>query len=133
MTTIHLNLFDKNIKKTIAELPEKMAAHAEEVLIQQAELMRDIAKVRAPVEYGALRDSIRIERGGKGKGWKQVRIRAGGYVVNPRTGRLVDYARYQEEGTRYIAPKYFMLSAYRDVKPTIEGMIRANIVMGVSQ
>ena len=128
-----MDLSDPNVKQKLAELPEKMLEYAFEVLIKQAELMRDLAKIYVPVDTGSLRDSIRVERGGEGKGWREVRVRAGGYVTNPETGRLVDYARYQEEGTKFQVGKFYMQQAFDEVKPTIAMMIKANVVEKVNR
>lgn len=130
--SITLDLADPNVKQKLAELPEKMVEYAFEVLIKQAQLMRDLAQVYCPVDTGSLRDSIRVERGGEGKGWREVRVRAGGYITNPNTGRKVDYATYQEYGTRYIAPRAFMAAAYAEVKPTLNLMIQNAVVEKVT-
>jgi hypothetical protein len=94
MSTLNLTEdFEKGtLKIALAELPEKMLDAAYEELDQQAELMKGIWQVIAPVDTGSYRDSIRKERGGTGKHWRIVRVRAGGYIVNPKTRRLVDYA-----------------------------------------
>lgn len=126
--TITLDISDPNIKEKLAVLPEKMLEYAEEALINQAHLIVALAQVYCPVDTGSLRDSIRIERGGQGLKWRQVRVRAGGYVTNPDTGRLVDYAVYQEEGTRYILGQHFLSRAVEEVKPTIELMIENNVL-----
>lgn len=126
--SITIEADEANVKAQIAELPQKMLDYAFEVLMKQAELIKDLAQIYVPVETGALRDSIRVERGGEGKNWRQVRVRAGGYVVNPKTGKLVDYALFQEEGTRYIYGKYFLARAVSEVQPTISEMIKINVV-----
>jgi len=36
--------------------------------------------------------------------WRQVRVRAGGYVVNPLTGKLVNYAGHVEQKYPYMRP-----------------------------
>jgi hypothetical protein len=125
-TTIYLDLASPNVKQQLAQLPEKLVEYAFEALIKQAELMRDLAKVYCPVDTGSLRDSIRVERGGESKGWREVRVRAGGYIINPKTGRRVDYAFYQE------AARGFMAAAYAEVQPTIVDMINANVVEKVT-
>lgn len=129
---ITLDLADPNVKQRLAELPEKMVEYAFEVLLKQAELMRDLAKVFCPVDTGSLRDSIRVERGGEGKAWREVRVRAGGYITNPRTGRRVDYAAYQEYGTKYLTPRAFMAAAYDVVKPTLDLMIQNEVAEKVT-
>ena len=120
--SIQWDVSDTYVKEKLATLPEKMKEWAFEVLIQQAELMKGLAQVYVPVDTGSLRDSIRIERGGEGLHWARVSVRAGGYVTNPKTGRLVNYAAIVEGRQPYMRP------AYTEVKPTIAEMIRARVV-----
>jgi HK97 gp10 family phage protein len=131
--SIQLDIEDPAIKAKLAELPEKMLEYAFEVLMKQAELIKGLAQVYAPVDTGSLRDSIRIERGGEGKGWRQVKVRAGGYVTNPDTGRIVDYAPYQEFGTRYIYGQLYLTRAVEEVQPTIAAMIKAGVAEKVER
>ena len=133
MADIILDLYDPNVKQKIAQLPEKMMDYAEEVLLRQAQLIKALAQVYVPVDTGSLRDSIRVERGGKGMSWREVRVRAGGYVTNPKTGRRVDYARFQEEGTRYIYGQFYLARAVEEVKPTINEMLKAEVVQRVNE
>jgi len=125
--SIVLSLDDRNIKQKLATLPENMIEWAEEVLLDRAHYMRDIAQVTVRVETGSLRDSIRVERGGKGQFWREVRVRAGGYVVNPKTGRLVDYAVFVENNYPFMAP------AFLQVKDEIAYMIKSLVVEKVKE
>jgi len=50
--------------------------------------------------------------------WRQVKVRAGGYVTNPRTGKLVNYAAVVEAKFPYMRP------AWEQVKPQAEAIIR---------
>jgi hypothetical protein len=120
--SIKYDLSDTLVKEKLANLPEKMLEFAFEVLLKQAELMKGLAQVYVPVDTGSLRDSIRVERGGESLHWRQVRVRAGGYVTNPKTGRLVNYAAIVE------AKQPFMRPAFEEVEPTIAEMIKANVV-----
>lgn len=131
--SIVIDLNDPYVKEKLATLPEKMLEYAYEVIMDQAHLIVGLAQVYCPVEYGALRDSIRVERGGEGMAWREVKVRAGGYIVNPKTGRLVDYARYQEEGTRFISGSFYLERAVEEVKPTIAEMIKAGVVEKVNE
>ena len=109
-------------KMSLASVPEKMLDFAMEVLLDQAHVMVGIAQVNAHVDTGAYRDSIRVERGGEGEAWRQVKVRAGGYIVNPKTGKLVDYAGILEF-------KYHNLAdAWEEVKPTILIMLKEGVV-----
>ena len=131
--TIKFDMSDPAVKAKLALLPEKILKYAEEALLNQAHLMAGLAQIYCPVDTGSLRDSIRVERGGEGLHWREIRVRAGGYVTNPKTGRLVDYAVHQEFGTRYVYGKLYMTRAYEEVKPTIAEMIRANVVEKVQE
>jgi hypothetical protein len=128
MSTIDLTEdFEKGtLKIALAELPEKMLDAAYKELDQQAELMKGIWQVLAPVDTGSYRDSVRKERGGIGKGWRVVRVRAGGYVTNPKTGRLVDYAVILEQ--RYHCGE----RAWQQVCGNIEALIRRAVVTEVT-
>lgn len=72
-----------------------------------------IAKARAkqlvPVDTGSLRKSIRVERYERPEGnITYTGISAGGYIVNPRTHSLVNYAFYVEYGTARSRPQPFI-------------------------
>lgn len=92
------------VKQELMMLPERIEEAAWEIIIQKITLAKGLAQVYVLVETGSLRDSIRVERGGEGKGWRQIRLRAGGYITNPKTGRLVDYAGYVEEKHPFMRP-----------------------------
>lgn len=131
--SIVLDLTDPTVKQKLAELPEKMTEAAYQIMMEQAHLIVGLAQVYCPVDTGSLRDSIRVERGGEGKAWREVRVRAGGYVTNPETGRIVNYARFQEEGTRYIIGIHFLSDAVEQVRPTIEEMIRSGVANKINE
>jgi hypothetical protein len=109
-------------KADLATLPKKFTEAAFEALLKQAELMKGLWQVYVNVDTGSARDSIRVERGGEGEEWRRVRVRGGGYVVNPKTGNLVNYMGIIEE--KYGAGR----RAYLEVLPTISEMIVANVV-----
>jgi hypothetical protein len=117
-----MDVTESYVKEKLANLPEKMLDWAMEVLLDQAHLMAGYASVGVPVDTGSLRDSIRVERGGEGMGWRQVRVRAGGYIVNPKSGKLVDYAVHVESRFPFMAPAFEM------IKPQIEELLRTSIV-----
>jgi len=110
------------VKVDLAVLPEEMLEWTFEVLMNQAELMKGLAQIYVRVDTGSLRDSIRIERGGESLHWRQVRVRAGGYIVNPKTGKLVNYAAVVEAKYPYMRP------AWEQVKGQIAGMIKQAVV-----
>jgi hypothetical protein len=131
MSYIKLDLNDPNIKMKVGLLPETMEEAAYEVLLNQAHLIVGLAQVYAPVDTGSLRDSIRVERGGKGLRWREVRVRAGGYILNPNTGRFVDYAKFQEEGTRYLKGKWYLKDAFEEVTGEIPQRLKSEVISRV--
>ncbi len=117
MGTITVDMNSYTVKQDIAAIPNKLLEGAEEAILEAAHLMVGLAQVHVRVDTGSLRDSIRVERGGKGLHWAQVRVRAGGYIVNPKTGKLVHYAAAVEARFPYMRP------AYEEVRPQIETII----------
>jgi hypothetical protein len=116
--SIHLDLEKGTVKRDIMEIPDRLLDGAFEALMDVAHLMAGLAQVHVRVDTGSLRDSIRVERGGKGLRRAMVRVRAGGYVTNPRTGRLVDYAVVVEAKYPYMKP------AWLEVRSQAESIIR---------
>ena len=111
--------FDKGtVKRDVAAIPNKLLEGAEEAILELAYLILGLAQVRIRVDTGSARDSGRVERGGKTMHWCQVRVRFGGYVVNPKTGRLVDYAGILERKYPYLRP------AVEEVRPQMDAIIR---------
>ena len=105
------------IKQSIASIPNKFLEGAEEAIMEAAYLVLGLAQVHVKVETGSLRDSGRVERGGQGMHWREVRVRFGGYVINPKTGKLVDYAAIIEERYPYLRP------AMREAEPEINMIV----------
>ena len=120
--TVKLDLFSATVKEDIAKLPKQMLEWAEEALNEACDLIVGLAQVNVRVDTGSLRDSIRKERGGKGEHWRVFRVRAGGYVVNPKTGKLVNYAAVVEAKYPFLRP------AVENVLPQIRTMIENKVV-----
>ena len=110
----------------IAQIPDKLLEGAEQAILETAHLVLGLAQVHVRVDTGSLRDSGRIERGGKGLHWAEVKVRFGGYVTNPRTGRLVDYAAIIEQRYPYLAPA--AREAEPEIRATINRICRHNLV-----
>lgn len=115
--TIRLDFSSGTVKQDVAAIPNKLLEGADEAILEVAHLMVGLAQVKVRVDTGSLRDSIRVERGGQTMHWRQVRVRAGGYVTNPRTGKLVNYASVVEAKFPYMRP------AWEQVRPQVEEII----------
>ena len=116
--SVTLYMCNPALKADIDVLPEKWLESAFQQIMQKAYLILGIAQVNVRVDTGSLRDSGRIERGGIGMRWRQVRVRFGGYKINPRTGKLVDYAGYVEAKYPYLRPAVDEVMA--EIGPSIE-------------
>lgn len=82
-------------------IPEALEKAALEALDSATGEGVEYAKAVAPIDTGALRRSIRQEPRARrgGDGYEAGITAGGGGVINPRTGREVDYAAYVEYGT----------------------------------
>ncbi len=121
--SLRLDVNKGTVKQDLAMLPEKMLEAAYEELKQAAYLMVGLAQVNVRVDTGSLRDSIRVERVGPTYHLhRMVRVRAGGYVTNPKTKRLVDYAAIVETKFPYMRP------AFDEVRGNLAHLIRRGVV-----
>jgi len=116
--TIRLDFSKGTVKEDVAAIPNKLLEGAEEAILELAHLILGLAQVHIRVDTGSLRDSGRVERGGKTMHWRQVRVRFGGYIVNPKTGKLVNYAAIVEQKWPYLRP------AGEEVRGQAEELIR---------
>jgi len=118
--TIDLTIDWKNgtIKQALARLPDEMNRKAMEALDEGADFMKMMARLLVLVDTGTLRKTIRKEKGAG----NIVRVRAGGYFINPKTGKICNYAHWVEMKYPYMRP------AYRMTKPYIERLIRQKVV-----
>jgi len=90
---------------------QKIMQEAHDQLETQAQLMKGYAQVMVAVDTGSLRDSIRVEEVPTQNEdyMRQIRVRAGGYVTNPKTGRKVDYAQFVEAREPFLEPAFEMV------------------------
>ncbi|MCW4048334.1 MAG: hypothetical protein NWE89_01225 [Candidatus Bathyarchaeota archaeon] len=90
----------------LALIPQSLEEAAD--LCLQLPRMVTFAKAFCPVQTGALKDSVRVERPGA----LSARLMAGGGDhINPLTGREVDYARHVHDGTSHVPARPFLLQA----------------------
>lgn len=88
------------LKGVLARMEDGLEPHIADAIDEVADKVRDDAKVMCPVDTGSLQRSIRklvISKPGKNR-W-EIGVRAGGYITNPKSKRIVDYAVYVEYGT----------------------------------
>ena len=84
----------------------------EKALKETTTKVREEAKRLCPVDTGSLRKSIRRTAYARVAGHiQQMGVRAGGYIINPKTGRRVDYAKRVEYGTSKVRAQPFLRPA----------------------
>ena len=99
---------------------------AASVLKEIAEKVKTEAKQLCPVDTGALRKSIRLTSTAKIAGQiTRIGVRAGGYEVNPKTRKLVNYAVIVEFGSSRQAPQGYLIPATnRKAVPLMRELIK---------
>jgi len=102
----------KHVKITLAQIERKMDPDLEDTLMEVAYVMKEMARTIVPVDTGSLQKSIRVEHVKE----LAVRVRAGGYVVNPKSRKLVNYAKFVEEGTTKMKAQPYLKPAWEHVK-----------------
>lgn len=110
-----LEALQRYLAKTIPEALEKAALEA---LDEATRRGVEYAKAVVPVDTGALRRSIRQEPKPRREGdsYEAGISAGGGGVVNPRTGREVDYAAYVEFGTSRTPAQPYLFPALYEAK-----------------
>lgn len=106
------------INQKLARLPETMKEAAMEAIGEGADFIVMMAKTKVLVDTGTLQKSIRKQRTRD----QVVSVRAGGYYVNPKTGKLCDYAHWVELHYPYMRPAVEMARSY------IINLIKSNVV-----
>jgi len=108
----------------MTRIPEAFRESALESLNEAADLGVDRAKQLVPVATGSLQRTIRKEPDAQVEADSfSVGISAGdGGIINPRTGREVDYAGHIEYGTSKMTPKPYLRPALFEAAQTIPAL-----------
>ena len=99
--SLRLDFNAGTVKQDLATLIEKMKEAALDELDEVSSSMVSIAYSLCHKDTGALAASIRKERHGD-----TFNVRAGGYVYNPKTGQIVNYAAIIESKYPFMRPAF---------------------------
>lgn len=126
---------DKVRRRLVDQIPKAVRAALEQAMLESANLIVAGAKLRAPVETGEVRDSIRHHGVKEGRrGGLYVAITAGDKTTETKTGGTTyQVARLLEFGTVKMPAQPFMLPAYRANKRRVQQRMRRavkNAIMG---
>jgi HK97 gp10 family phage protein len=96
----------------LLEIKGGMGKACAETLDDVAHKIRDSARRIVPKDTGSLMHSIRVQKYSPEAGnVAKIGVSAGGYITNPKTGKIVDYARYVEFGTSKMPERPYMRTA----------------------
>jgi len=57
----------------------------------------------------------------------------GGTFINPKTGKVVDYAQAVHDGTRYMSPRPFLTLAIAECEPFLQNILQKNVDEALSE
>jgi len=97
-------------------------------LNEVADRIVDDAKGIVPVDTGSLQKSIRKQHHISEGHIHNIGVSAGGYVVNPKTGKSVNYASYLEYGTSRMAPRPFLSPALEMNRPFLRLILMGKVM-----
>ena len=104
----HIDLDTKGLDEYIS----KLGVSEDRALAGLAAQATGYAKDRAPVDTGALKNSINFEKVGEGVYW---------------VSDGVEYGIYQELGTRFMAAQPFMVPAFEQTSKDIASMVEKEL------
>jgi HK97 gp10 family phage protein len=90
--------------------------------------IRDSARAKVRKDTRSLEKSIRVGEYARPAGdIHSIRVTAGGYIKNPKTGRIVDYAVHQELGTSKMAGQPYVGPAVQEHSRELTKAIKKGI------
>jgi len=106
------------VNQKLARLPEEITEDGMLAINDGADFFVMVWKNNALVDTGTYQKSIRKQRTKD----QVISVRAGGYFVNPKTGRICDYASYLEANYHIGRISFEMVRSY------IINLIRTKVV-----
>ena len=125
---IQISLKWENLDRLIRYLdylPAEMRKWVQYELREAVAEIRDEAKRGCPVDTGSLQRSIRIQNYSRPSGvMEKIGVSAGGYITNPKTGNIVDYATHVEYGTSRSPAQPFLRPAFENKRASLMQRMR---------
>ena len=109
---------DEDFRRKMEKLPDSLQKYLQQALQQTAQTIMMRARQLAPVKTGRLMQSIYVQL-------------IGGYTV--KVGCYVSYALFQEFGTRYIVPRYFLTRALQESRSEFLSIIGLNLQYALTE
>jgi HK97 gp10 family phage protein len=133
--SVHIEIIGVDRVKTIlTRIEQGMDPNLRKELDVVADKVKEDAKGLCPVDTGSLRKSIRKEAVARPTEniW-EVGVRAGGYVMNPKSGKMVDYAKYVEFGTSGRPPRAFLRPAMRMNQTAVRDAVQRALIRALKE
>lgn len=114
----NLTVQDEDFKRKMERLPDSVRKYVQQALNQTAQTVMMRARQLAPVKTGRLMQSIYVE------------------MVAEYTFKItcyVQYALFQEFGTRYIAPRYFLTRALQESRSEFLSIMGLNLQYALTE
>ena len=117
-------LGDDRLIARLGRASDRIDSETVEGLNQVADRIVEDTKATVRVDTGSLQKSIRKQHHLSQGHVHSIGVSAGGYIVNPKTGRIVNYARYLEYGTSRMPPHPYMTPALEQNRPFLVLVLR---------
>jgi HK97 gp10 family phage protein len=109
---------DEDFRRKLDKLPDSVRKYVQQALNQTAQTVMMRARQLAPVKTGRLMQSIYVEMVAE-------------YMF--KVACYVPYALFQEFGTRYIAPRYFLTRALQESRSEFLSIMGLNLQYALTE
>jgi HK97 gp10 family phage protein len=109
---------DEDFRRKLDKLPDSVRKYVQQALNQTAQTVMSRARQLAPVKTGRLMQSIYVEMVAE-------------YMF--KVACYVPYALFQEFGTRYIAPRYFLTRALQESRSEFLSIMGLNLQYALTE
>lgn len=114
----NLTIEDEDFKRKMERLPDSLRKYVQQALSQTAQTVMMRARQLAPVKTGRLMQSIYVQMVAE-------------YMF--KVACYVPYALFQEFGTRYIMPRYFLTRALQESKSEFLSIMSLNLQYALAE
>ncbi|MEM3788282.1 MAG: HK97 gp10 family phage protein [Candidatus Bathyarchaeia archaeon] len=118
MIEFEVTVEDADFRRRMERLPGSVSKWVQQGLQQTAQMVQARARQLAPVKTGRLMQSINVQMVDE---------------YNFKVGCYVPYALYQEFGTRYIQPRYFLTRALQEATSQFLAAVGLNLQYALSE
>lgn len=119
MRTYYTDL--RTLQKDIATFNNNISDKAFNLILEKALRIQRLAQALVRVATGTLRSDIRVEIRTNNQDIVTIAIVAGGTQINPRTGRICDYAAIVEQKYPFMQPAFSAINS--SIPSELKGLV----------